>query len=271
MILAGLAVVIVVALVGYLVVKELQDGTGGGDQATASVKVPGVLNQLEALATKKLKADGFKVDVTKATSSEAEAGKVTKQEPGEGVEAEKGSTVAITVGSGPNTVPVPDLSGKTEDEATEALKAAKLKVGELSAVDDPKVPKGHVVRSEPPTGDDVARNSKVDLVVASGSMEIPDLTNKTAAQARSVLKKLGFKVKLATEPSEVEPGRVSRTDPEANSSVSVGSTVTVYISQPGEPTTEPAPSNTDGTTPPDSPTPTEPSTTSSADPSSDDG
>jgi serine/threonine-protein kinase len=271
MILAGLAVVIVVALVGYLVVTKLQEGTGGGDQATATVEVPGVVNQLQSLATDKLKSAGFVVEVKKETSTADQAGKVTGQKPGEGESAEKGSTVVITVGSGPNTVPVPDLSGMTEEEAIDALKAAKLKVGTKTTVDDPKIPKGHVVRSEPPAEDEVARNSKVDLVLASGTMEIPDLTNKTEGQAKSALKKLGFKVKIANEPAEVEPGRVSRTDPEAGNSVSIGSTVTVFISQPGDPTTEPEPSQTDATPPPDSPTPSEPSGTSSADPSSDGG
>ena len=56
-----------------------------------------------------------------------------------------------------------------------------------------------------------------------------DFTGKNFREASDTLETLGFKVVVVpTEDSSVAVGQVIRTDPEANTTVSVGSTVTIY-------------------------------------------
>ncbi len=66
----------------------------------AQVAVPSVTGQLEAAATSTLSAAGFHVTVVMSPSTPANNGKVTSQSPTAGMQAAKGSTVTITVGSG---------------------------------------------------------------------------------------------------------------------------------------------------------------------------
>ncbi|HEX7522270.1 MAG TPA: Stk1 family PASTA domain-containing Ser/Thr kinase [Acidimicrobiia bacterium] len=66
----------------------------------AQVAVPSVTGQLQAVATNTLTAAGFQVTTVMSPSTPANNGKVTSQSPTAGMQAAKGSTVTITVGSG---------------------------------------------------------------------------------------------------------------------------------------------------------------------------
>jgi eukaryotic-like serine/threonine-protein kinase len=255
MILAGIAVVVVVALVGFLVARELQ--SPGGDNATAKVAVPDVVGKLQALAEKELADAGFtNVTIQEDTSSAANNGKVVTQVPEAPTPTAKSAEIVLTVGTGPNTVDVPDVSGKSQAEARAELEGANLKVGDVITQDSAKVDQGKVIKTDPPSGDSVKINSTVNIYIASGSVTVPDLTGKTQNQAKRELRALGLKFQTATEPSEAPAGRVTRTDPESGTKVSQGTTVTIFISEEVVPTTDPAVTTDPGPTITPSPTPT---------------
>jgi serine/threonine-protein kinase len=67
------------------------------------VTVPNVVNMTQSAATSALEGAGFHVQVQQAASSPGKSGKVIAQDPPAGTEADKNSTVTITVGSGPPT------------------------------------------------------------------------------------------------------------------------------------------------------------------------
>src|SRR4051794_14584188 len=117
MILAGIAVVVVVALVGFLVAKQLNSSSGGNNTAT-TIEVPDVVGKLQALAEEDLSKAGFtNVTVQQVTSSEDKNGKVTEQDPVAKTQAAKTAAIVLKVGSGPNTVDVPDVTGMSQNEA----------------------------------------------------------------------------------------------------------------------------------------------------------
>ncbi|HST83105.1 MAG TPA: PASTA domain-containing protein, partial [Kineosporiaceae bacterium] len=246
-ILAGIAFIVVVALISFLFWNNIKNNNDNGDAAGTTVSVPDVIGKTKELATKSLNDAGFK-DVAYETkvSDQKDLNKVILQNPEAKADAPTSQQVVITIGLGPDTVEMPDLKGKTRAEAIAELTEQKLELGDVTLKDDPEATKGTVISTDPSAGDDVKPNSSVNLVISSGKMEVPDVTGKTKAQARSELKKAGFRVNVETEPSEADPGRVSRTDPEAGSRVAQGSTVTIFISeeQPEEttapPTTAPA-------------------------------
>lgn len=90
---------------------------------------------------------------------------------------------------------------------------------------------GSVYDQDPKAGTEVPEGSTVILYVAKAGegQVVPDFTGKNFREAGDTLENLGFKVALVpTEDSSVAVGQVVRTDPVANTTVAVGSTVTVY-------------------------------------------
>lgn len=87
---------------------------GAGDKAT----VPDVTNKSIAQARTTLEQAGFKVGTeTEVYSSTVPAGSVVSTDPQAGEQAVKGSTIKINVSKGTEQVTVPDLKGKSADEA----------------------------------------------------------------------------------------------------------------------------------------------------------
>jgi eukaryotic-like serine/threonine-protein kinase len=256
MIVAGIAVVVVVALIAYLVSQQFQT-KDPGDSAATTFAVPKVEGKLLTEAQEELAAQGFtNVTVAKKSSSADNEDKIIKQDPAADTLVAKTAAITITVGTGPNTVDVPDLSGKTQEEALAALEEAGLRGGAVSTQDSASVDRDKVIKSDPGEGESVKRNTAVKLIVSSGQVRIPDLIDKTQADARSALNKLGLKARFQTEFSEADPGTVTRTEPDAGQRVDQGSTVDVYIAKKDdrEPTQEP----TEEPTGTPSPTPTVP-------------
>ncbi len=90
---------------------------------------------------------------------------------------------------------------------------------------------GCVYDQDPKAGTSLPEGSTVILYVAKTGegQVIPDFTGKNFREASDTLETLGFKVVVVpTEDSSVTVGQVIKTDPAANTTVSVGTTVTIY-------------------------------------------
>src|SRR5262245_33917498 len=91
-------------------------------------------------------------------SDTVEAGKIIGTDPAAGVLAPRDSEVGVIVSLGPPLVQVPDLRGKTVEDASDALKAAGL------VADVQNFSRGAPVRAQdPPGGTTVRRGTKVTL------------------------------------------------------------------------------------------------------------
>jgi beta-lactam-binding protein with PASTA domain len=105
--------------VGTVVSQDPKPGETAGEGATLSVRVSG--RQIEVLpnvegktieeARQSIRSRPFGLEVKTVESSTQEIGRVVSQEPkgGDGVTAEAGTYVTLTVGGGPSTTKVPDL------------------------------------------------------------------------------------------------------------------------------------------------------------------
>jgi beta-lactam-binding protein with PASTA domain/tRNA A-37 threonylcarbamoyl transferase component Bud32 len=120
-------------------------------KGTKTVAVPNVLQQTESSATSELQAEDFEVQVVQAPSDATAEGLVSAQSPDPGTEAEKGSTVTITVSTGPPEATVPDVVGKDKNEAKQELQDAGFKVDMQEVpVSDPT--QNNVVQDQDPDG-----------------------------------------------------------------------------------------------------------------------
>ena len=142
------------------------------------------------------------------------------------------TTVTTTPIAG--TYEVPDFVGKTANEAKTTYLGGGLKVYVMGYAYSDKA-KGVVLSQEYEAGSRVAKNTAIGITVSAGpeSFEMPDMSGWTEEHARLYLEALGLTVKtpsLLLEVSEYEKGTVDRTTPAAGSSVSLGDSVTLWVS-----------------------------------------
>jgi beta-lactam-binding protein with PASTA domain/tRNA A-37 threonylcarbamoyl transferase component Bud32 len=129
------------------------------------VAVPSVVGMSEDDATTTLQQAGFAVSSTNAPSDSTPEGIVSDQSPDGGTQAAKGSTVTITVSSGPSTTTVPDEVGQDKQVAIDDLKANGFKVDVQNvACGDPN--QDNIVQDQDPAGgSDAPTGSTVSIFV----------------------------------------------------------------------------------------------------------
>ncbi|MEX2102332.1 MAG: PASTA domain-containing protein, partial [Gaiellaceae bacterium] len=129
------------------------------------VEVPNVLDQSEESARAELRDAGLQAEVVFAPSSEIEEGNVALQDPGPGEEAPRGSTVTITVSTGPETVTVPGVVGQQREQAEQSLQDAGFEVNvQTQPVADP-TQENVVLDQNPDGGSEAPGGSTVTIVV----------------------------------------------------------------------------------------------------------
>jgi beta-lactam-binding protein with PASTA domain len=132
----------------------------------------------------------------------------------------------------PSQIPVPDVVGQTEADATSAITGAGLVAASSEAADD-TVPAGSVVSQDPAAGTEVDTGSTVNIVVSTGSgtVPVPDVAGKSAADAQTELEAAGFTVTSEEQSSmDVEAGLVIETNPSAGTEVAAGTEVKMIVS-----------------------------------------
>jgi serine/threonine-protein kinase len=160
--------------VGHVAEQEPAAGTSAkaGDtityhlsQGAEQVSVPNVVGDSQSDATSALKSDGFSVNVVQSSSSSVEKGYVISSNPSAGTSADKGSTVTITVSTGPASVSVPNVVGYDESSAETALKNAGFGVS-VTTETSSTVAKGKVISQ---SATSATSGSTITIVVSSGS------------------------------------------------------------------------------------------------------
>jgi serine/threonine-protein kinase len=203
---------------------------------TTHVQVPDVVNQTEADARTAIEGADLVYVPAQAESDTVEAGKVIKTNPPANTSVEKGSSVTVTVSTGAGTVTVPDISGKSVDDAVSALEAVHLTAAPTQKPDDnPSFPEGQVTKTDPAADTTVPSGSSVTLYVSTGNVEVPNVVGKSQQDATTELTKSKLTVVVTQETSEETPGTVLSQNPAAKSLARQGATVTITVAQP-EPT-----------------------------------
>ncbi|MBX6762854.1 MAG: Stk1 family PASTA domain-containing Ser/Thr kinase [Rubrobacteraceae bacterium] len=223
-----------------------QDPSGGKAKKGSEIKLTVVGSQLVSVpdvrgrpasdAESTLQNAGFKVSVKQTESSPEQAGKVISQSPSGGSEAVQGSTVEITVGTGPKLVTVPDIPyGYTEDQARALLEQAGLKLGSVVSHYNDQIGKGGVINQDPKPGAQVKPGTAVNITLSAGpkpvkKVAVPDVVGKNVSEAESALIHAGLGYKLVQVESNKPAGTVVDTDPKAGSKVPEGTYVTLDYS-----------------------------------------
>lgn len=134
-------------------------------------------------------------------------------------------------------VEVPDLVGKTEEEAQEIL--SKLELGRKKSGEEVSdQAKGLISSQDPAAGQQVEKNTTIYYNLSKGeeSLTVPDVTNRTQEDAEQILADMGFTVNVTKDYTDnydtyVEAGYVISTDPEAGTSANSGDQITILVSR----------------------------------------
>ena len=137
---------------------------------TQVMRIPDLYGEDATIAVNMLKSYGFKVSEIRDFSNTVAENLVIKTVPAKLQEAAVGSTVQVYISMGSNQLPVvvPDITGKTIQEATEILNANGLEIGTITPVQSSR-PVGTVIVQSPMESSSVAPGTLVDVNVSSGN------------------------------------------------------------------------------------------------------
>jgi YVTN family beta-propeller protein len=195
--------------------------------------------------------------VTQEPSSTVPKGSVISQDPAAGFLTPAGSAVNLVVSSGPPLLEVPDVVGKTQQDAETLIKATCVEgttqclvVGTVTFQTSETVPAGSVISQAPPAGFKANVGTAVNLVVSSGRapITVPNVIGQPLAAAKTAIEgtcspepavclKVGS-VTLAAS-ATIPAGSVISQNPAGGAQVAPGTAVNLVISSGTEPPVTP--------------------------------
>lgn len=148
--------------------------------------VPDVLNSSLQEAVVELQNSGFKYETNYVTSDVVTEGYVISTDPAPGSSLAEGSTVFLTISSGPtiHTVTMPNLVGYTESEAISILQSNNLTYADTTYIESEQE-EGTVIRQSIDAYEDVSEHTRIYLWVSSGPAETPEPTPPDTGEERS--------------------------------------------------------------------------------------
>lgn len=219
---------------------------GNQPQAPETVAVPDVVEMEYDDAVAELTALGFETRRAEAADDSIAEGLVVSTDPEAGTQAEDGEVVLVTVSTGPGSVQVDDVAGRSEADARAVLEGQGLVVN-VEQRDDPSVDAGIAIGTEPAAGATVAPGQQVTLFVASGNVTVPNVVGKNIEVAQSELAELGLNVNSSpVESRDQAEGTVVQQDRAEGDVVPAGTTINLGVAE--APSTATVPTNLVGMT-----------------------
>ena len=201
-------------------VMQQSPGAGGSVSAGQTVEIqvaqqprsfamPNLLFKSQDEALHLLQNIGLSADVQEETSDAVMSGLVLSQSKAAGQQVTPGGRVSLSVSKGGTPVNMPDVVGKTEDEARQALSTCRLALNVEYGYDAGKA-EGTVLSQDPVSGAPVARGSTVSIVVCSkaGLVAVSDVMGKSSADAKTMLEGQKLKAQLNEVYSDSAAGTV---------------------------------------------------------------
>ncbi len=127
--------------------------------------VPKVVGEEKAKALEMLEEKELEVVVNEVFDKEVEKGIVTKQDVDPDSEVAAGSTVTITVSKGIEETTVPNVVGKTQEEATKMITEAGLSISTVLTEEDKTKDDGTVLKQSLEAGSPVEKGSSMTITV----------------------------------------------------------------------------------------------------------
>lgn len=202
-----------------------------------SAPVPQLVGLKLADAKILAKQRGFElVELEQVISTEQPEGTVAQQDPAPNVSLKQTSRISVRVSSGPPIFKLPPVANTDLEVARATLEGAGLKV-QLTYEGSDTVPKGVVLRTEPPPDADVRAGDTIRVVVSRGDVvQVPNLIGvENLDVATTVLERAGLQVGVVTEIDDtsgsIPPGAVFNHDPPRGTVVERGTLINIQLTK----------------------------------------
>jgi len=232
-------------------VESLSDDAGNDDDGNEYVPVPPRMVEMpdgivglfyNAASSNRLRRAGFTYRVERVYDATVSRNRVISTNTATGELRPFGYEIVKTVSMGARMVAVPNLVGERHTDARSKLRRDGFATPPVVWAYSADVPRNHVISTNVPPGQLRPEGFGVVKTVSLGRqlVEIPDVTDLTAAVAELRLSRIGFNVEVRTAHSEtVRAGRVIRSTPAAGLRRAVGTQITIIVSQGARPVNAP--------------------------------
>lgn len=247
---------------------DAEDASGTSEEVV-TVSLPDVTGITLEDARNTLNTLGLLTNVEYEESDTVDTGVVIRAslESGEelavGAELEQGTAVILTVSAGQAGITIPDVTGKTEEEAKNTLTQAGFLVNSAKAYSD-DVAEGLVISQSPVAGGKAPKGSTMTLTVSMGSesvmITVPNLVGMAEEDGTITAIENGLEIGTISYvyDSSVEEGNICYQSYSAGVQVGKGTKIDIKVSQGAQkvtykcvasiaaPTVEEAPDYTSG-------------------------
>jgi serine/threonine-protein kinase len=239
--LIGLGLLLAAIVGGIFVYDRIQDQLA----AAQPVVVPDVRGIKESNAVQQVSEKGLEPEVQRKPDNETPVGLVSSQDPLPGRKVDKGEIVVIVVSTGKAKTKVPNVVGRSQAEALQALSDAHLRWNAVEVFSDKQA--GIVTGQDPKGGERVVEGAVVRINISQGSkpVQVPNVVGQPYASAESTLQGVGFVVARQEVDSEAPAGNVISQSPAPGNTASKGSTITLQVSKGPQTTALPDVTNQD--------------------------
>ncbi|WIM67728.1 Stk1 family PASTA domain-containing Ser/Thr kinase [Corynebacterium breve] len=230
--LAGLLALVALGFVGAFMFDYFRTEDSPETITETMITLPDVAGQERNAAQQQLEDLGLQVEIVEEPSPDVPRNNVIRMNPEAGSHLREGTTVNLTVSSGPEMTDVPDVSGKSPQEAVQILSGAGLELNsEFDEEESDTVESGLIIRQNPPAGTQLSKGSKISIVVSAGKekVRIPSLIGMDADAASETLSSLGLEAQFEQVDSSKPEGEVIAVAG-SGTEVDKGSTVAIQIS-----------------------------------------
>lgn len=200
--------------------------------------IPDLRGQTFEEAKTALDREGLEVsDVQQVFHDIAPKGTIVDSDPRPGVGVKEGTKIRLSISKGPELFDVPDVVGKSIDEAKALMQGAGFTLAVSSEQHHDSVPAGAVIALDPEI-DPAKRGTAFTAVVSKGPplVAVPSVSGKNEGDARASIQAAGFAFGTSGEYSDtVAEGIAIRTEPGAGSMAPKGSRITAVLSKGPKP------------------------------------
>ncbi|MBE6643397.1 MAG: PASTA domain-containing protein [Ruminococcaceae bacterium] len=237
------------------------------DENSNTLEIPNFINNDYRDVEIKAERYGLKTVVKFEAHDLFEEGRVIRTDPEQGTVVAKGTLLTLYVSQGPDVkmVKMPNLIGKTLEQAKQLLERNNLNEGTILYEVSDK-PKGTVLSQTIDPGLEIATGTDVNFTVSQGAAEtnkikLSDYTNKHITNVQAEMSELNLRYAIVDEYSDEYPdGYIIKTIPAAGTEVVPGgedvdeadvTMINIYVSKGKKPdNTEPPETEPEVTEPP---------------------
>ena len=237
-----IVIVLIIMIVSISGVFKNKDKTTEAATTEAQVlKMIDVVGLEEEKAIAALEEAGIDYEIERAYDASFEEGIVMSQDILEGTELKEGDKVKLMISKGAEMVEIPDVVGKSAEEAATLIKAAGFELDEDEEYSE-EVEMDFVISQSPNGATQAAKGSTVTIVISKGKevkvAVVPDLKKMTVTEAEEALSSVKLKLgNVSQEYSDtVKEGKVISQSIASGTEVKEETAVDITISKGKKPT-----------------------------------